>query len=269
MKTKKFSHCRLSFIFFGSLSLLFVNCENKTDAVIARVGMTKLTKSELLAQLPEEITVTQENLPILLDKWINSELLYQEAERLKIQAQQLAKEYIVNAYLKKEAAKLKVPSKDLLAYFNKHKEDFLNEVKIRRIVLGSAELAQATLEELRKGADFVKLAKERSIEPIPEKGEASRFFSRGIADPGLEEAIFALKPGEFSDVLETTEGFQIIQLVEKRKVKKDIAFSEVADYIESILSLQLSRAHIDSIINALRVKGKFQTFPKAYFSQKE
>ena len=58
---------------------------------------------------------------MLLDKWINSELLYQEAERqgmakdekIKIQAEQLAKEYIVNAFLKEEAAK----SKSLRATF--------------------------------------------------------------------------------------------------------------------------------------------------------
>lgn len=266
------------------LVILFISCEessqyktSRRSPVVAQVGNTKLTKAELLAQLPEEITVTEENLPYILDKWINSELLYQEAvrqgitkdEKLRIQAQQLAKEYMVNAFLKREAQKIKVPSEDLLAYFNQHKEDFLSEVKIRRIVLGSRALAEQTLAELKNGADFVKLAKERSIEPTQEKGEVSRFFSRGItgiSDPGLEEAIFALKPGQISDVLETSEGYQIIQLVEKRKVKKDIAFSEVADYIESILSLRMSRIYLDSIINALRQKGKFQTFPKAYFS---
>ena len=257
-------------------TIVFNGCQAKSGVVIARLGNAKLTKPELDAQLPEEITVTQENLPMLLDKWINSELLYQEAERqgmakdekIKIQAEQLAKEYIVNAFLKEEAAKVKVPSSDLLAYFNQHKDDFMNEVKIRRIVLGSPELAQTTLDELKRGADFVKLAKERSIEQVQEqdKGATSRYFSRGIAEPALEEAIFALKPGEISNILETSEGYQIIQLVDKRKVKKDISFAEVADYIQSALSMQQSRAHIDSIINDLRIKGKFQTFPNAYFS---
>ena len=102
-----------------------------------------------------------------------------------------------------------------------------------------------------------------------DKGATSRFLSRGIAEPALEEAIFALKPGEISNILETSEGYQIIQLVDKRKVKKDISFAEVADYIQSVLSMQLSRAHIDSIINDLRIKGKFQTFPNAYFATKK
>lgn len=273
---KKLFSLLTSIICLTLTTIVFTSCQTKSGAVIARVGNAKLTKPELDAQLPEEITVTQENLPMLLDKWINSELLYQEAERqgmakdekIKIQAEQLAKEYIVNAFLKEEAAKVKVPSSDLLAYFNQHKDDFMSEVKIRRIVLGSPELAQTTLDELKSGADFVKLAKARSIEQVQEqdKGATSRYFSRGIAEPALEEAIFALKPGEISNILETSEGYQIIQLVDKRKVKKDISFAEVADYIQSALSMQQSRAHIDSIINDLRIKGKFQTFPNAYFS---
>lgn len=259
-----------------ALLLIFTSCEQKSDYVIAQVGMTKLTKKELLAQLPEEVEVTPENLPFILDKWINSELLYQEAERLgltkdeklKLQAKQLVKEFFVGAFLKEEAKKLKVSNRELLDYFNQHKDDFLNEVKIRRIVLPSFELALKTLNELRAGADFVKLARERSIEPTLEKGEPSRFFARGITqDPNLEEAIFALKPGQISDILETSEGYQIIQLVEKRRVKKDASFAEVAHYIESVLTYKLSRSHIDSIINTLRAKGKFQTFPNAYFAQ--
>ena len=46
----------------------------------------------------------------------------------------------------------------------------MSEVKIRRIVLGSPELAQTTLDELKNGADFVKLAKERSIRTGPGTG---------------------------------------------------------------------------------------------------
>jgi parvulin-like peptidyl-prolyl isomerase len=283
MKTNK--NLSLLVSIFLTLAILLLSCEEKKTSssrhspIIARVGTTKLTKAELLAQLPEELNVTPENLPFILDKWINSELLYQEAERLgltkdeklKVQAKQLAKEFFVNALLKKEAAKIKVPTSELLAYFNQHKEDFLSEVKIRRIVLNSEELAERTLAELKSGADFVKLAKERSIEPTSERGEVSRFFARGITgvtDPSLEEAIFALKPGQFTDVLETSEGYQIIQLVEKRKVKKDISFSEVADYIESILTYKMSRTRIDSIINDLRQKGKYETFPNAFFSTK-
>jgi len=261
------------------LCSIFLNfsCENKPKAVLAKVGTAKLSKTELMAQLPDEFRITRENLPALLDKWVNSELIYQEAlrrkldqnERIQLQIKQLAKEYIINQLLEQEAEKMQATSSEMLAYFNKHKEDFLYEVKIRRIVLPSFEFAAATLNELKAGADFAQLAKERSIEQTPERGEPSRFFARGIAEPNLEEAIFALKPGETSDVLKGSEGYQIIRLVDKKQVKKDISFAEVADYIEQIISYQKSRVHLDSIINDLRAKGKFQVFPEVYFSTQE
>ena len=255
--------------------IIFTGCQTKSEPAVAQVGTTKLTKAELMAQLPEGVTVSPENLPMVLDQWINSELLYQEAvrqgltkdEKLKFQAQQMAKEFIIKEFLTEQAKKIKIPSDQLLAYFNKYKEDFMSEVKIRRIVLSSEELAEQTLTELKGGANFAKLAKERYIEQTADKGEPSRFFARGITDPGLEEVIFALKPGQISNVLKTAEGcYQIIQIVEKIKVKKDITFTDVAEYIENALSLMKSRANIDSIITSLRAKGKFQTFPKAYFT---
>ncbi len=264
------------FLFFAIATVVFIltSCETKSGSVLARVGNTKLTKAELIAQLPEELKVNEQNLPVLLDMWVNSELFYQEAvrrgltkdERLKIRAEQLAKDVFMNALIEQEFAKIKVPSNELLDYFNNHKEDFMSEVKIRRIVLRSEELAERTLAEIKGGGNFVQLAKERSIEETPDKGEPSRFFARGITEPNLEEAIFALKPGEISDVLTTSEGYQIIQLVEKRKVKKDISFAEVADYIESALTLKMRVTLRDSILNDLRSKGNFQTFPNAYFS---
>ena len=272
LKSKYFSVMAITSIAF---IIIFNGCATYSGSVVARVGETKLTKTELIAQIPEELKVNQENLPFLLEKWINSELLYQEAvrqgltkdEKLKFQAQQIAKEFMVNALLEQEAAKVKIPSSELLAYFNKYKEDFMNEVKIRRIVLQSEDLAERTLAEIKGGGNFSQLAKERSIEQTPDKGEPSRFFGRGITEPSLEEVIFALKPGEVSEVMQTSEGYQIIQMVEKKPVRKDVSFAEVADYIESALSLKQSRIMFDSLITDLRSNGKFQTFPEVYFSK--
>ena len=272
IKSKYFSAMAITLVAF---MFLMNGCATNSGSVVARVGNAKLTKAELIAQIPEELKVNQENLPFLLEKWINSELLYQEAarrgltkdEKLKYQAQQLAKEFMVNAFLEQEAAKVKIPSSELLAYFNQHKEDFMNEVKIRRIVLQSEELAERTMTEIKQGGNFSQLAKERSIEQTPDKGEPSRFFGRGITEPTLEETIFALKPGEISEVMQTSEGYQIIQLVEKKQVRKDVSFAEVADYIESALSLRQSRIMFDSLITELRARGKFQTFPDVYFSK--
>ena len=97
------------------------------------------------------------------------------------------------------------------------------QVRARHILIGSKGAdartqAEQLLEELKKGADFAALAKERSAD----KGSAARggdlgFFERGRMVPEFEQAVFALKqPGEFSGVVESKFGFHIIQLAEIR-----------------------------------------------------
>ena len=78
--------------------------------------------------------------------------------------------------------------------------------------------ADALLDELRKGADFVQLAQENSSD----KGSAQRggdlgFFPRGKMVPAFEEAAFDLKkPGNLAGPVKTQFGYHIIELMERK-----------------------------------------------------
>jgi peptidyl-prolyl cis-trans isomerase C len=97
------------------------------------------------------------------------------------------------------------------------------QVRARHILIagkGAEARAQAEqiLEELKKGADFSSLAKERSAD----KGSAARggdlgFFSHGRMVPEFDKAAFALqKTGDLSGVVESQFGLHIIRLEERR-----------------------------------------------------
>jgi len=75
----------------------------------------------------------------------------------------------------------------------------------------------------------------------------------------------ALAPGELSDVIASQEGYQIIKLVDKKKVKADVSFAMARDEIEAILSYRRSQAVVDSVLTALREKAKIELKPDAYF----
>jgi parvulin-like peptidyl-prolyl isomerase len=81
----------------------------------------------------------------------------------------------------------------------------------------------------------------------------------------VAEAIFALSPGQVSDVVPSQEGYQIIKLVDKKKVKADVAFADVKDDIQSILAYRRSQAMVDSVLTALRATAKIELKPDAYF----
>ena len=97
------------------------------------------------------------------------------------------------------------------------------QVQVRHILIagtGTVVRAQAekVLEELKAGANFEQLAKERSADPgSASKGGDLGLFARGRMVPEFDEAAFALKqPGDISGIVETKFGFHILKLDARR-----------------------------------------------------
>ncbi len=77
--------------------------------------------------------------------------------------------------------------------------------------------AEALLDSLKHGADFAELAKKYSQDPgSAADGGDLGWAKRGQFVPEFEHAVYALKPGEISGIVETQFGFHIIQLIERR-----------------------------------------------------
>lgn len=94
------------------------------------------------------------------------------------------------------------------------------QVHARHIQVESEEEAQEILAQLQQGADFATLARERSTDlATRENGGDLGWFPRGMVAPELENAAFALQPGEVSDALPLGEGYQLIQLVEREAAR--------------------------------------------------
>jgi peptidyl-prolyl cis-trans isomerase D len=119
--------------------------------------------------------------------------------------------------------------------------------------------AEDLLKQIRAGADFAALAKERSADtPSAAKGGDLDFFPRGRMVPTFDAAAFALQPGQVSDVVETPFGFHLIKL-EERKPGGPKPFDAVREQITKELtaerSLDLARTQADADRRAV-VRGK-------------
>ncbi len=72
--------------------------------------------------------------------------------------------------------------------------------------------AEALLEQLRKGAKFEDLAKQSSGGPTAAEGGRLGDFKRGELVKDFEDRTFTLKPGQFTDVIKTKQGFIILKV---------------------------------------------------------
>ncbi|NOH48637.1 peptidylprolyl isomerase [Vibrio rotiferianus] len=150
-------------------------------------------------------------------------------------------EQVKVAYIELSAEELKkqiqVSDADVKQYYDEHLDKYSSEEQRRVahiLVEGDDEAkAQAILDELNGGADFAKLAEEKSDDfGSAENGGDLGWIERDVMDPAFEEAAFALKNvGDTTGLVKSDFGYHIIKLEElKDSVAKP--FTEVAAEIK-------------------------------------
>ena len=86
------------------------------------------------------------------------------------------------------------------------------QVHARQILVHLQETADKILRQVKAGSDFASLAWDYDTLTGGDLG----WFSRGmLTQPAVEEAAFALQPGEVSAIIQSDLGFHIIQVIER------------------------------------------------------
>lgn len=90
-------------------------------------------------------------------------------------------------------------------------------VRARHILVDTEAGAQQLLAQIQAGADFGALAQAYSQDPYTrDRGGDLGYFPRGILTSSeVEDAAFALQPGQVSGVVQSALGYHIIQVVDR------------------------------------------------------
>src|SRR5690606_36060757 len=121
------------------------------------------------------------------------------------------------------------------------------EIRARHILLKSREEAEAVIDKLEAGADFVELAKTESAGPSGPTGGDLGFFGKGQMVPEFENAAFALADGEFTrDPVQTQFGWHVIPR-EEHRTQPPPEFDAVKDQVRQIVMGEKYRALLADI----------------------
>ncbi len=266
---------RTSVILILMIVIAFFVCSKKEEDVLIRVDGSTLTLEKFKKYIPETEykNLSDEMIKELFDNWINQEVLYLEAKKKGIDKQdsiallleQYAKNLLAMALVREEFGTTTVSEQQILQYFTEHQDEFLYAVKLAQIVLPNYESAVTTLAEIKAGADFSKIAKERSLARAEDPTNArviTDYLPRGkLGDFATEEIIFKMKPGDISEPIPYIQGtYLIVKMLDKKKIlSKAELTNELRAQIHNYLLSRAYQEFVERFVDSLRSVYKITT----------
>jgi peptidyl-prolyl cis-trans isomerase C len=232
---------------------------------LAKVNGIAIDRALLDATLKNntELAKQTENKQALLEQMIAGELLLQQAKKEKIDQQPATRQLIAavtrqilaDETVKQYLAKNPVTEAEIKSRFEQIAKDRNpNEYRSRHILLRSEPEAQDVLSQLKQGAAFELLAKEKSLDDANKAngGEIGWAHPDKLVKP-YSLAMQALQPGETGGPVKTQFGWHVLQVLETRP-----AAPANFDLMKQDIAQQLTSERTRKFIEALKKQSKIQ-----------
>ena len=266
------------------LSIPGCKSSNRVQAgkVLAKVNGEELTEEEMRAEL--SLAYGDSILPgaklDYLNRWIDNQLLYEEAKRrgleklpeVKMRARQAARDITVLSLLNDQIAKNIQVSEDEARRFYDQNKDFFKreqeEVRASHILFSSQAQADSVSARLKKGEDFKLLARELSLDSLTRNtGGDIGYFSLSNTDPVVARVASGLQTGMVSPPFKTAMGYHILKVTDRKPKGSIRDFEEVKATLMNQLLREKRNQAISSLLGELKKKAKIEKFGWATDSQ--
>jgi peptidyl-prolyl cis-trans isomerase C len=120
------------------------------------------------------------------------------------------------------------------------------EVHARHILVPTEGEAKDIAAQLKNGADFATLAKEKSKDSSAAEGGDLGYFTKEQMVPEFADAAFKLDKGQVSDPVKTQFGWHIIK-VEDKRVRPTPTYDEVKSQLQSYVARRAQAELVDNL----------------------
>jgi len=151
-------------------------------------------------------------------------------------------ELMVNKHRDHYAETLSISESEIKEYYNKYKDDLI-KYRLSQIYLDDEQKANELLDRLKKGEKFEEIAKIESKDSISAVNGGDIGYIKKGENLLLDEYVKELEVGEFSEVINASNGFYIIKLTDVKESLNDLkddVIKEIKDkkYIEYLSELR-------------------------------
>ena len=240
--------------------------------VVARVGNTVLTATELEDQLPDQLDeeLAARERRHFIDDWVEQELLFHEAldqnvagnARVQRLVEQARRDLVVASFLDSvfENRSLDVSSEAIEAYYGGHQADFERaqaEIRAQHILLGSRRDADKLRQNLLQGDSFAAAAEEHSLDQETKMTGGDLGYFNADDDPALWAACQTLTVGVVS-TLKTERGHHVVRVSAREAPGSIKALEQVRPQIVETLVLEEYRRRLDELVADIKNRHSYE-----------
>ena len=252
------------------LGLLSVTCgkERHNTSVVARVGDATLTveqvQNRVAPGLGEEETAAQRR--EFVDKWIEQQLVYQEAlsqgldENARVQQllDEARQDVLVASFLNRQfETQVEISEFEITEYFTAHAHEFTrteDEIRAQHILLNSQRHAVTLRQKLVQGDSFEDAALEHSLDQSSKNvgGDLGYF---GVDDyPELWQACQNLTVNRVSKPVESDRGLHLVRVLDRQEAGTLKDLEQVRGEIVETLVTEHYKQRLDDLVSRLKAE---------------
>jgi peptidyl-prolyl cis-trans isomerase C len=235
--------------------------------IIATVNGTTITVADrtliakqLIArgQQADDARITEELISLELMKQEAIKLGLDKAPETTAQLELLNTRVLANATIAALGKDIKIADDDIQKEYDQQMSKVdRKEFKASHILLKDEEAAKAVIEELKGGAEFAEVAKEKSTGPSgPNGGDLGWFNSKSMV-PEFSAAVALLKAEEVSpEPVKTQFGYHVIKLIDTRDAE-----APKLEQVKGEIQAMLTQKKLSEKIDALRSTATIEMAP--------
>ncbi len=261
------------------LAVLLASCQNnrpRPEDVVAQVGNAYLTRQTIKEIIPEQLPEESRQVYLrkLVDDWVRTQLLAQEAQRTGMDftprdrwaIESLKRQLLSEALVANQVpTDFQIPEKEVRAYYETYKDEFKRDKEEVHLVHLFLEKRDRAIErEIKDTKDLLTVIEknflDQRVTPLMEKNGDLGYLSVDNLKKPFRWYINRAKVGDIVGPIKTDDGYHFFQILDRQPAGSYRALELVREEIVARLKIEHRNKLIKELVDRLRRNAEVQVF---------